>query len=83
MYPLNLRRTHFPNEHYLCVLRLIEVCLAVCNGTLEKITLEWDPRPAVCVVMASGGYPGEYEKGKVITGIEDAEEKIRQLEGQE
>lgn len=53
---------------------LIEACLAVCNGTLEKITLKWDPRPAVCVVMASGGYPGEYEKGKVITGIEDAEE---------
>ncbi len=53
---------------------LIEVCLAVCNGTLEDVTLVWDPRPAVCVVMASGGYPGEYEKGKVITGIEEAEE---------
>ena len=53
---------------------LIEVCLAVCNGTLDNITLEWDPRPAVCVVMASGGYPGDYEKGKVITGIEAAEE---------
>jgi phosphoribosylamine--glycine ligase len=52
---------------------LIEVCLAVCDGTLENVTLKWDPRPAVCVVMASGGYPGEYEKGKVITGIEDAE----------
>ena len=53
---------------------LLEVCLAVCNGTLENITLEWDPRPAVCVVMASGGYPGDYEKGKVITGIEAAEQ---------
>jgi len=53
---------------------LMEACLAVCNGTLENVTLEWDPRPAVCVVMASGGYPGEYEKGKVITGIEEAEE---------
>jgi phosphoribosylamine--glycine ligase len=52
---------------------LIEVCLAVCDGTLENVTLKWDPRPAVCVVMASGGYPGEYEKGKVITGIENAE----------
>ncbi|MHC4744266.1 MAG: phosphoribosylglycinamide synthetase C domain-containing protein [Planctomycetota bacterium] len=53
---------------------LIEVCLAACEGKLEDVTLKWDPRPAVCVVMASGGYPGDYEKGKVITGIEDAEE---------
>ncbi|MHC4068938.1 MAG: phosphoribosylamine--glycine ligase [Planctomycetota bacterium] len=52
---------------------LLEVCLAACNGTLDRITLQWDPRPAVCVVMASGGYPGNYEKGKVITGIEQAE----------
>jgi phosphoribosylamine--glycine ligase len=52
---------------------LLEVCLAVCNGTLDQITLQWDPRPAVCVVMASGGYPGDYEKGKVITGIKQAE----------
>ena len=52
---------------------LLEVCLAACNGTLDQITLQWDPRPAVCVVMASGGYPGNYEKGKVITGIEQAE----------
>jgi len=51
---------------------LLEVCLAVCEQKLDAITLEWDSRPAVCVVMASGGYPGEYEKGKVITGIEEA-----------
>jgi len=53
---------------------LIEVCLAVCEGTLENVTLKWDPRPAVCVVMAAGGYPGDYEKGKIITGIQDAEQ---------
>ncbi|MCK4292037.1 MAG: phosphoribosylamine--glycine ligase [Planctomycetes bacterium] len=53
---------------------LLEVCLAVCDGTLEDVTLEWDPRPAVCVVMASGGYPGDYAKGKKITGLEEAEE---------
>lgn len=52
---------------------LLEVMLAVCEGKLDEITLEWDPRPAVCVVMASGGYPGDYEKGKKITGIEEAE----------
>ena len=52
---------------------LLEAMLAVCEGKLDKVTLKWDPRPAVCVVMASGGYPDGYEKGKVITGIEDAE----------
>jgi phosphoribosylamine--glycine ligase len=52
---------------------LLEVFLAVCEGRLDQITLEWDPRPAVCVVMASGGYPGDYAKGKVIKGIADAE----------
>lgn len=52
---------------------LLEVMEAVCDGKLDKITLQWDPRPAVCVVMASGGYPGDYQKGKPITGLEDAE----------
>lgn len=52
---------------------LLEVLLAVCEGTLDQVTLEWDRRPAVCVVMASGGYPGEYEKGKKIIGIEEAQ----------
>jgi phosphoribosylamine--glycine ligase len=51
---------------------LLEVMLAVCDGKLEDITLEWDPRPAVCVVMSSGGYPGAYEKGKVISGLDEA-----------
>jgi len=51
---------------------LLEVCLAVCEGRLDEVTLQWDQRPAVCVVMASGGYPGDYEKGKVITGLEEA-----------
>jgi phosphoribosylamine--glycine ligase len=52
---------------------LLEVMLAVCDGRLDKIKLEWDPRPAVCVVMASGGYPGDYAKGKVISGLKEAE----------
>ena len=51
---------------------LLEVLLAVCDGTLEKANLKWDPRPAVCVVMASGGYPGDYQKGQKITGIKEA-----------
>ena len=52
---------------------LLEVMLAVCNGTLDKIDLAWDERPAVCVVVASGGYPDSYEKGKCVTGIEQAD----------
>jgi phosphoribosylamine--glycine ligase len=52
---------------------LLETMLAVCDGRLDEATLQWDPRPAVCVVVASGGYPGDYEKGKIITGIDEAE----------
>jgi len=51
---------------------LLEVMLAVCDGKLDQVELSWDKRPAVCVVMASGGYPGKYEKGKVISGLEEA-----------
>ena len=53
---------------------LLEVLLAVCDGTLDEVTLKWDPRPAVCVVMASQGYPGSYQKGKKITGIKEAQQ---------
>jgi phosphoribosylamine--glycine ligase len=53
---------------------LLEVCLAVCEHKLDEVTLQWDKRPAVCVVMASGGYPGDYQKGKEITGIDKAGE---------
>jgi len=45
---------------------LLEVCLAVCQEKLDEVTLKWDRRPAVCVVMSSGGYPGSYEQGKKI-----------------
>ena len=51
---------------------LLEVFMAVCEGRLDGLTLQWDSRPAVCVVMASGGYPGEYQKGKAITGLDQA-----------
>jgi phosphoribosylamine--glycine ligase len=51
---------------------LLEVFLAVCNGRLDEVSLQWDPRPSVCVVMASGGYPGDYSKGKTITGLHEA-----------
>ncbi len=51
---------------------LLKVMLAVCDGTLNRLTLDWDLRPAICVVMASGGYPGDYEKGKEIIGLNEA-----------
>ncbi|MEO6437361.1 MAG: phosphoribosylamine--glycine ligase [Tepidisphaeraceae bacterium] len=52
---------------------LLEVMLAVADGTLDQVELEWDPRPAVCVVATSKGYPGEYPTGLPIEGINDAD----------
>jgi phosphoribosylamine--glycine ligase len=51
---------------------LLEAIDAVIDGRLDRITLRWDPRPAVCVVLASGGYPGDYVNGKEISGLADA-----------
>lgn len=48
---------------------IVPIMRACVDGTLDKVQMVWDDRPAVCVVMASGGYPGPYEKGKVITGL--------------
>ncbi|MFT6369944.1 MAG: phosphoribosylamine--glycine ligase [Maribacter sp.] len=49
---------------------LVDLFQAVANGTLNAIDLEIDPRSATTVMTVSGGYPGSYEKGKEITGIE-------------
>ncbi|MDD3586580.1 MAG: phosphoribosylamine--glycine ligase [Thermoguttaceae bacterium] len=52
---------------------LVEIMEAVADGELDRCDpLEWDPRPAVCVVMASQGYPGAYAKGYEITGLDQA-----------
>ena len=53
---------------------LIEAIEATIDGRLCDIELRWNRQAAVCVVMASGGYPGQYEKGKAISGIETATE---------
>ena len=53
---------------------LVEAFLACDNGTLTEDMVSWDDDWAVSVVLTSAGYPGSYEKGKVITGIEKAEE---------
>ena len=51
---------------------LIPVLEATIEGRLANLKVQWDERPSICVVMASGGYPGSYEKGKVISGLEEA-----------
>jgi phosphoribosylamine---glycine ligase len=51
---------------------LVELLDASVNGTLDKIELKWKPAASVCVVMASGGYPGNYAKGKIISGLNEA-----------
>ena len=51
------------------LLALLDACA---SGRLIEAELDWDPRPAVCVVMSAGGYPGAYDKGRVITGLDEA-----------
>jgi phosphoribosylamine--glycine ligase len=51
---------------------LVELLDASVSGTLDKLALQWSPLASVCVVMASGGYPGSYAKGTVITGLDAA-----------
>jgi len=50
---------------------IMEVFLATLEGGLDKVRIEWDPRVAVCVVMMEDGYPGDYGKGRVITGLDE------------
>jgi phosphoribosylamine--glycine ligase len=51
---------------------LLELLLAACDEKLEDVQVEWDPRPAVCVVLTSGGYPGDYRQGFPIRGLAEA-----------
>ncbi len=52
---------------------LLDILEATVDGRLDEIDLpEWDPRPATCVVMAARGYPGDYERGLEITGLDAA-----------
>lgn len=53
---------------------LVDLLEATVDGRLHELEpLEWDPRPSICVVMASEGYPGDYEKGREISGLEAAD----------
>lgn len=51
---------------------IVPVLLATANGDISAVSLEWHDKAAVCVVMASGGYPGTYQKGDKITGLDKA-----------
>ena len=56
------------------IIPILEACM---KGTLSQHRIEWDNRSSVCVVMASKGYPGDYDKGKVITGLKE----VSRMEG--
>lgn len=53
---------------------LVEIMLACVDGRLAETSVKWKDGAAVCVVMAAGGYPGSYDKGKEIAGLEAAKE---------
>jgi phosphoribosylamine--glycine ligase len=55
---------------------LLEIMLACCNGTLDRIDVRWRDDAAVTVMLASGGYPGTYETGKPITGLDDVDPAV-------
>lgn len=52
---------------------LVPLLLAALDGRLSQVKPVWENGAAVCVVMASGGYPGPYQKGKIISGLDEAE----------
>ncbi len=54
---------------------LVELMLASVEGRIAGLSLKWDPRACVCVVMAAGGYPGNYEAGKDIHGLDRVSDK--------
>jgi phosphoribosylamine--glycine ligase len=53
---------------------IVPVLMAVAEGDLRGVEIEWHDKAAVCVVMAAGGYPGDYRKGDVIAGLDEAAE---------
>ncbi|RFA31455.1 phosphoribosylamine--glycine ligase [Alkalilimnicola ehrlichii] len=58
---------------------LIDLCEAAVDGQLHKVSVDWDPRTSVGVVMAAGGYPGSYRKGQVISGLPQGEYEDRKV----
>jgi phosphoribosylamine--glycine ligase len=55
---------------------LVDIFLAAVNGTLHELEIEWSDEAAVCVIVASGGYPASYPKGLPISGLDEVQEAI-------
>lgn len=55
---------------------LLEIMLACTDGTLERLDVRWSPDASVTVMLASGGYPGPYERGLPISGLEDVDADV-------
>lgn len=55
---------------------LFDIFESVCDNRLKEQEIKWSDDRAVCVVLASGGYPGSYEKGRIITGLDDVDDDI-------
>jgi len=58
---------------------LVAHCLAALDGKLDEETTEWDPRVSLGVVLAAGGYPGDYAKGAVISGLPEADSEDQKV----
>jgi phosphoribosylamine--glycine ligase len=58
---------------------LVELCLAALDGKLDEYEIHFDPRPALGVVLAAGGYPASYEKGKTIYGLHHTDESVQKV----
>ena len=54
---------------------IVEMFLAACDGRLHEIKIKWDERSCVCVVIASGGYPGKYQNGFAIKGLDEIKDE--------
>lgn len=52
---------------------MVELCLAAIDGKLDQVESNWDPRASIGIVLAAGGYPGDYAKGDVISGLPTTE----------
>ena len=55
---------------------LMDILEACVNGTLDQLDIHWNENPSCCLVLASGGYPLAYEKGKVITGLDQVQNAV-------
>lgn len=58
---------------------LAAICKATLDGGLDAVEVDWDNRAALGVVMAAGGYPGSYAKGREVTGLEDADSNVQKV----